>query len=234
MQGLAKIWLGRVAHSPAICSSVSWSAWKGGRRVRHWATHPPWRRPPAPAPSAGASFIRCTCWLREEAARGGAWDSQDPRVRCRGGPGRATTTGRLKKHPASAADLLQSQPGRSACSVKVSLREPQRLRQAAAALEASSSALEGSKAKQASSPWVGRRKLPTAIFASSCHLVGGTRPGQQGSCGNISFSWCLQVVPGPGRTLVGKGCSTPHRQGRRRAPFCSAGSDCSRQPGAQD
>lgn len=45
--------------------------------------------------------------------------------------------------PSLGAGLLQ--PGYRACSAEAALREPQRLRQEAAALEASSSALEGTR-----------------------------------------------------------------------------------------
>lgn len=57
-----------------------------------------------------------------------------------------------------------SQPGHSALGAKVSLREPQKLRQEAAALEASSGAIEVDKAKQARC-WAGQRE---AVWGYLC------------------------------------------------------------------
>lgn len=64
---------------------------------------------------------------------------------------------RAEEAPSPGTGLLQRQPGYRARSAEAELREPQRPRQETVALEASSSALEGSKAKQASL-WVGWRE----------------------------------------------------------------------------
>lgn len=72
--------------------------------------------------------------------------------------------------PSPGEGLLQRQPGYRARSAEAAaLREPQRLRQEAAALEASSSALEGSKAKQAS-PWVGWKEAAWDYLPLASHL----------------------------------------------------------------
>lgn len=136
-QGLAKILLQRGTHLQSVLQSAGQPG-KGGRRVSRRAKPPTWDVASCPCPdlSAEATFIRCTCWARETRAQVRAHKS-GARVGC--------NHRQAEEAPSPGAGLLQRQPGYRACSAEAALREPQRLRQEAAALEASSSALEGSR-----------------------------------------------------------------------------------------